>query len=85
MEPRCRWGDGRTVHNELDLKPLGATVRRLRRERGMTQEALAGATELHANHVGGLERGERNVTMATLLRVAAALGVPPAALLEGYG
>lgn len=50
----------------------------------MTQEDLAEVTKLHPNHVGGLERGERNVTMATLLRVAAALGVPPSVLLDGY-
>lgn len=40
----------------------------------MSQEALGEACELHGTHVSGLERGARNPTYETLVRVAAALG-----------
>jgi transcriptional regulator with XRE-family HTH domain len=73
-----------TVKDEANLKPLGTAVRSLRQERGLTQEDLAGATELHRNHIGGIERGERNITIVTLFRLAHALKVPPADLLKGY-
>jgi transcriptional regulator with XRE-family HTH domain len=72
------------VKKHLDLKPLGAVVRRLRHERGMTQEELADATGLHTNHVGGVERGERNITIATIFALAGALDVTPGALFAEY-
>lgn len=50
----------------------------------MTQEDLSGLTELHRNHIGGIERGERNITIKTTLALAKALGVRPAQLLEDY-
>lgn len=67
-----------------NLKPLGAVVKRLRVERGLSQEALDGIAGLHANHIGGIERGERNLTLATLFKLAEALGARPSELLEGY-
>ncbi len=66
------------------LVPLGEAVRRLRKARGLTQEDLSGLTELHRNHIGGLERGERNITIKTVLALAQALEVRPAELLEQY-
>lgn len=67
-----------------DLVPLGEAVRRLRKARGLTQEDLSGLTELHRNHIGGIERGERNITIKTVLALARALNVQPAELLVGY-
>ncbi|WP_428414557.1 helix-turn-helix domain-containing protein [Pararhizobium sp.] len=69
---------------DQDLIPLGEAVRRLRKVRGLTQEDLSGLTELHRNHVGGIERGERNITIKTVLALAQALEVRPAELLAGY-
>ena len=69
---------------DQDLIPLGEAVRRLRKARGLTQEDLSGLTELHRNHIGGVERGERNITIKTVLALAQALEVPPAELLAGY-
>lgn len=66
-----------------NLKSLGATVRRLRKERKLTQEALADLSELHTNHLGGIERGERNVTVKGLFKLAHALAVHPSVLLGG--
>ncbi|QNG44841.1 helix-turn-helix domain-containing protein [Sphingobium yanoikuyae] len=67
-----------------DLIPLGEAVRRLRKARGLTQEGLSGLTDLHRNHIGGIERGERNITIKSTLALAHALQVRPADLLEGY-
>ena len=69
---------------DQDLVPLGEAVRRLRKARGLTQEDLSGLTELHRNHIGGVERGERNITIKTVLALAQALEVPPAEPLAGY-
>lgn len=69
---------------DQDLIPLGEAVRRLRKARGLTQEELSGLTDLHQNHIGGIERGERNITVKSLLALARALDVPPAELLVGY-
>lgn len=69
---------------DQDLIPLGEAVRRLRKVRGLTQEDLSGLTELHRNHVGGIERGERNITIKTVLALAEALEVRPAELFAGY-
>ena len=67
-----------------DLVPLGEAVRQFRKERGLTQEDLSGLTELHRNHIGGIERGERNITIKTVLALARALNVEPAQLLLRY-
>jgi len=72
------------VEVDPDLVPLGDAVRRLRKARGFTQEDLSGLTELHRNHIGGIERGERNITIKTALSLARALNVQPAELLAGY-
>lgn len=82
---RWAWcGDHGHVVVDQDLVPLGEAVRRLRKARGLTQEDLSGLTELHRNHIGGIERGERNITIKTILALAQALEVRPADLLEDY-
>ncbi len=56
---------------------LGNTIRSERYRRGLrSQEALAYAAELHPTYVGAIERGERNVSLRNLLRIADALGMP---------
>jgi transcriptional regulator with XRE-family HTH domain len=57
------------------LVALGLAVRRLRTERGMTQEALAEASGLHPRYVSDIERGRRNVGIVNLDRLAVALEV----------
>ena len=64
----------------LDHAALGAAIRQLRNEAGLSQEALSDAAEIHLTHVGGIERGVRNPSYATLLRLAAALEIRVGAL-----
>jgi transcriptional regulator with XRE-family HTH domain len=60
---------------------FGSRIRELRLAAGLTQEALAEASGLHRTYVGSLERGSRNVGVLNIYALAAALGVPPGALL----
>jgi transcriptional regulator with XRE-family HTH domain len=61
---------------------FGREVRHLRRKKGISQESLADACGLHRTYIGSVERGERNVSLQNIVRIARALGVPPAHLLK---
>lgn len=60
---------------------IADNVRRLRLGKGLSQEALAEVCGYHRTYVGGIERGERNITITTLEALAGALGVEPHRLL----
>lgn len=55
---------------------FGQRVRELRRRKGLSQEALALACDLDRTYIGGIERGERNISLINIEKIAAALGVP---------
>lgn len=63
-------------------KRLAANVRRLRLAASLSQEELATRCGLHRTYVGAIERGERNVTLQALAKIAVALGVEPTDLLK---
>lgn len=62
---------------------LGVNLRAERLARGLSQEAFADVLGVHRTYMGGLERGERNVTLQTIERLAQRLGVDAARLLVG--
>ena len=64
-------------------KQVGISVRRLRREKGWSQEDLAFESGLHRTYVSGIERGVRNPTLLILGKLAKTLGVAPAKLVAG--
>jgi transcriptional regulator with XRE-family HTH domain len=67
----------------MDLvKVFGRNVRVARESRGLTQEDLEGLTGLRRSYISDLERGTRNPTIRALQRLAQALDVLPADLLE---
>ncbi|MFN8476064.1 MAG: helix-turn-helix transcriptional regulator [Anaerolineae bacterium] len=65
------------------LAQFGANVRQYRLARGLSQEELASLAGLHRTYVGGIERGEQNVSLLNILRLAVALQVSPSKLFEG--
>ena len=63
-------------------RDFGKRVRQLRHERGLSQEALADEAGLHRTYVSSLERGERNVSLENIVKLARALRVPLQELLS---
>lgn len=72
---------GDTVRTLL-LRAFGTRVRDARKGRELSQEELAERAGVHRTYVGAVERGERNVTLLTITRLAQALDVPVSDLLR---
>lgn len=68
--------DARQIKSEV-----GRRVRTLREKAGLSQEELGFKSGLHRNYIGGIERGERNVAVVNVGKLARALGVRPRDLL----
>jgi len=66
------WDAGVTPDATL-LPLLGATIRQYRQQRGLFQAALATMTDLTPTYIGEIERGKRNLSVLSLLRIAEAL------------
>ena len=61
---------------------LGANVRALRIKMNLTQEQLADKCDLHRTYIGAIERGDRNISLKNIVRLADVLGVTPSDLLK---
>jgi transcriptional regulator with XRE-family HTH domain len=61
---------------------FGQRLADLRKTQGLSQEALSLESGLARSYLGGVERGQRNIALLNICRLAAALSVPPSALLE---
>jgi len=64
------------------LNVLGMNVRKRREERELTQEALAERANLDPTYISGIERGVRNPSVLSVVRIAKALGVTTSKLME---
>ena len=64
-------------------RQFGQALRALRKSRSLSQEDFADVLGVHRTYMGGLERGERNVTLRTVERLAERLGLDPLTLLGG--
>jgi len=71
--------------NRQYLIALGKNVRQIRSDRGLSQEALADLCGLHRTYLGGIERGERNVSLLNIVRIAQALDVDITELVRDVG
>lgn len=61
---------------------FAANMRRVRLDKKLTQERVAEAAGLHPNYISSVERGERNISICNIERIACALGVPMTVLLS---
>ena len=61
---------------------VGRNLRAYRQARGLSQEAFADVLGVHRTYMGGIERGERNLTLKSLERIAGKLDLDPLALLK---
>jgi transcriptional regulator with XRE-family HTH domain len=67
------------------LVSLGRTIRSLRAERNISQEALAHGADIDRSYAGGIERGEHNITILNLAKVATQLDLKMSELFEKSG
>jgi transcriptional regulator with XRE-family HTH domain len=70
------------MQNPFDVHTFGKNLRRLRTERGYSQERFAHLVDLDRTYIGGIERGERNPSLKAIIRLAGCLEVEPAKLFD---
>jgi len=67
---------------KAQLRAFGRRIREIREGLGWSQDELAESADLHRTYISGMERGERNVSVLNVLRVAGALKTTPGRLLN---
>ena len=67
----------RYYRNEVGVKAFGKKLYEIRNKKGVTQEALAYATDLHLSQIGRIERGEVSTSISFVFLFAEVLGVKP--------
>ncbi|MBV7339487.1 helix-turn-helix domain-containing protein [Chloroflexi bacterium TSY] len=58
-------------------RAFGTVLRRIRNEKGISQEHLASNSDLHRTYISQLERGLKSPSLSALFQIAQALSVPP--------
>jgi transcriptional regulator with XRE-family HTH domain len=71
------------MNSNASFIQFGQRVRQLRNEQGISQERLAELADLHRTYIGAIERGERNVSLRNIVKIARALKLSPSELLKG--
>jgi transcriptional regulator with XRE-family HTH domain len=69
------------MHDDDPKVLFGKRVRDLRLRLGWSQEKLADMIGIHRTYMGSVERGERNISLENIVRIARTLKIPPSALL----
>jgi transcriptional regulator with XRE-family HTH domain len=69
------------VEGELQLT-VGRNLRAYRQTQGLSQEAFADVVGVHRTYLGGIERGEHNLTLRSVERIAGRIGLDPMVLFE---
>jgi transcriptional regulator with XRE-family HTH domain len=64
-------------------RTVGQNLKRYRERQGLSQEAFADVLGVHRTYMGGVERGERNLTLQSVESIAERLNLDPLALLKG--
>lgn len=67
------------------LVDLGVAIRSARTKKGLSQEALAVDANLDRSYMGGVERGEHNLALMNIVKIANATGLKPSELLANAG
>lgn len=63
------------IVSAMILKDFGNIIRKFRKKRGFSQEELSFRAELHRTYIGMIERGEKNITLMNIEKIANALNV----------
>ena len=69
------------INQEKAQQQLGLVIRDKRKEMGYSQEAFASQCGVHRTYMGAVERGERNISLMNIIRIATALKLQPSELL----
>ena len=73
------------MREESALAYFGKKVQVIRNAQKISQEKLAELSELDRTYISSVERGQRNISILNIIKIADALGVKPSNLLEGLG
>ena len=80
---RRQASNGRMKKRDDILKRFGQRIRHLRKEQGYSQEGFAHECGLDRTYVGGIERGERNIALRNIEKIADTLGISISDLMKG--
>ena len=66
----------------LDSKAVGMVIKRVREEKGLSQEVVSGLADIGRTHLSAIERGTRKPTMETFFKIANAMDIDASSLLK---